>query len=91
VDEQTLSITDQHVAQIKQMAGPQPSKTLHALERQYGVKRLKPTDIDEVRWRFFLASDRGMLRWVVTHTQVWFAGCHCGPYPFLSVASDARF
>ncbi|EDR01075.1 uncharacterized protein LACBIDRAFT_312561 [Laccaria bicolor S238N-H82] len=48
-DEKTLSVTDQHVELIKQKAGPHPSKSrLHALERQYGVERLKATDIDEV-------------------------------------------
>jgi uncharacterized protein (DUF2235 family) len=58
VNEQTLSVTDQHVALIEQKAGPHPSKSrLQALERQYGVERIKPTDIDEVCWRFFLASD----------------------------------
>ena len=67
-EERTLSVTDQHVAQIEQKAGPHPSKSrLLALERQYGVERLKPTDIDEVRWRFVLPSDRGVLRWVVYH------------------------
>ncbi|EDR03930.1 uncharacterized protein LACBIDRAFT_306617 [Laccaria bicolor S238N-H82] len=48
-DEKTLSVMDQHVGLIKQKAGPHPSKSrLHALERQYGVERLKVTDIDEV-------------------------------------------
>ena len=53
-DEKTLSVTDQHVELIKQKAGSHPSKSrLLALERQYGVKRLKDTDIDEVRWRLY--------------------------------------
>ena len=53
-DEKTLSVTDQHVELIKQKAGSHPSKSrLLALERQYGVKRLKDTDIEEVRWRLY--------------------------------------
>jgi hypothetical protein len=72
-DEKTLSVTDQHVEQIKQKAGPHPSKSrLHALERQYGVERLKATDIEEVRSSLRQIEElcldgsvtAGLVRWV---------------------------
>ncbi|EDR13082.1 uncharacterized protein LACBIDRAFT_308533 [Laccaria bicolor S238N-H82] len=62
-NEKTISVTDQHVELIKQKAGLHPSESrLHALERQYGVERLKVMNIDEM---------------VLCLPLVWFAGYHC--------------
>jgi hypothetical protein len=90
-DEKTLSVTDQHVEQIKQKAGPHPSKSrLHALERQYGVERLKATDIDEVRGFSSLRQIEELLRWV-RYRRFGSLGAIVVRTLFLSVASDECF